>query len=730
MLDNQYPFKSTEPVVNATADKNYYQLKDRLSPENFETVLQVMSALPRATNGKDIKTLLIRLVETFMEVLIKSGDPDATLGYIFSEIENAKMGSGTLRERLDELVNEANNSLIGMNRFTQELKEYLADVATKGFPVVGERAVSPINLSFSVPNSNLHDTSKDTKGYYLSSSTGDLVAGAGFSVSDFIRVYNFKTLYIKRSRRVVYYDINKKRIGSHTDTSATSKVAELPEGTYYIRYDWSDSDFSSFRPQVNGGSVELPYEAYKLIIPSDYLELSGFFATPQNSSFIEKSRNAFNKATIKHGVYLNVLNGNAETAHADYNSSDYINVLPNEDWVADKPLRFVAFYDNLKKPLAGLTNQVGTFKIPLNVGSMRVSFTKGYEETLQLERGTVSTTYQNFGYVLSKDIQVEMPEKEISVKTEIVTLPPKLWAIVNDPVEIYDNNIVSDSKALTFDYEGVGKQLTGKWTHTPTVAGTEDLSVEIYRDFEKVGSVTTKVVTTDVKTQDRKVLIVGDSTVNEGIMTQRLLDRYAQESSGLTLVGTRGKNGNLHEGRGGWTVQRYRTNAIYENVANPFYNPTTQDFDFNYYMAQNGYSGLTDVIFQLGINDTFSLKLDNYVDGIKKILTHYETLIQSVRKYDPNIKIGIAVTIPPTNSQDVFGEAYGAGTPLWRYKKINAYWISELVKHFGNRDGENIQLIAQNNVIEAGVDHRDGVHLTPEGYAKLGNAVYAYLKNN
>lgn len=141
-----YPFKSTEPVVNATADKNYYQLKDRLSPENFKTILQVMSALPLTTNGKDIKDLLIRYSQTLLEVLIKSGDPDATVGYILSEIENAKMGSGTLREKLEALLKEANSVPIGMDRFTQELKEYLANVAENGFPVVGEGAVGIVNL--------------------------------------------------------------------------------------------------------------------------------------------------------------------------------------------------------------------------------------------------------------------------------------------------------------------------------------------------------------------------------------------------------------------------------------------------------------------------------------------------------------------------------------------------------------------------------------------------------
>lgn len=141
-----YPFKTTEPVVNATADKSYYQLKDRLSPENFNTILQVMSALPLTTNGKDIKDLLIRYAQTILETLIQSGDPDATIGYILSEIENAKMGSGTLREKMEALLKVANSVPIGMDRFTQELKEYLANVAENGFPVVGPNSTGTENI--------------------------------------------------------------------------------------------------------------------------------------------------------------------------------------------------------------------------------------------------------------------------------------------------------------------------------------------------------------------------------------------------------------------------------------------------------------------------------------------------------------------------------------------------------------------------------------------------------
>ncbi|MGX7105616.1 SGNH/GDSL hydrolase family protein [Globicatella sanguinis] len=213
-------------------------------------------------------------------------------------------------------------------------------------------------------------------------------------------------------------------------------------------------------------------------------------------------------------------------------------------------------------------------------------------------------------------------------------------------------------------------------------------------------------------------------------MSQELIDSYALESSNLQLLGTRGSDGNYHEGRGGWTTSLYRTNQIYYGSGNPFFNPDKNDFDFAYYMAQNGYSGLTDVIFQLGINDVFGLENDNLMSGIIKTITDYEALVQSVRAYDLNIQIGITVTIPPNASQLAFAKAYKTGQTQWMYKRNNAVWINQLIEHFKGRESENIRLIGQNACIDTKTRIADGVHPTVEGYQELGRVVYAYLKNN
>jgi hypothetical protein len=71
----------------------------------------------------------------------------------------------------------------------------------------------------------------------------------------------------------------------------------------------------------------------------------------------------------------------------------------------------------------------------------------------------------------------------------------------------------------------------------------------------------------------------------------------------ITLLGTRGVAPNLHEGRAGWTAQHYTDLPTFDGIDNPFYN---SGFDFSYYIAQQGYTGVDVVGIHLGINDLFS----------------------------------------------------------------------------------------------------------------------------
>ncbi len=110
-MDNNYQFKTTEPLFNAMEDKNYYQLKERLTDENLKTILQILEAVRMATDGKDVKKSLVRYAEVLLEIFIKSNDPDATINYILSEIQNAKYPFNTLKDKLNSVIDSFNSQM-------------------------------------------------------------------------------------------------------------------------------------------------------------------------------------------------------------------------------------------------------------------------------------------------------------------------------------------------------------------------------------------------------------------------------------------------------------------------------------------------------------------------------------------------------------------------------------------------------------------------------------------
>lgn len=109
--------------------------------------------------------------------------------------------------------------------------------------------------------------------------------------------------------------------------------------------------------------------------------------------------------------------------------------------------------------------------------------------------------------------------------------------------------------------------------------------------------------------QDCSLLCIGDSTVDHDVMTAKIKSFFTENGKTVTLLGTLGDGkgtGNNNEGRAGWTTSDYFTNKTYDGVVNPFYNPSSQTFDFAYYMRNHNYSSVDFVAIQLGINDLYN----------------------------------------------------------------------------------------------------------------------------
>ena len=110
-----------------------------VNPNGNYAVSELFDFIITKTKISDILIALRLLID-------KTYEANANAGYTNLEVIKAREYFKDLSARLDDIVQKAEDSPVGMDRLTQELKEYLANVKEHGFPVVEEGAVGTVNL--------------------------------------------------------------------------------------------------------------------------------------------------------------------------------------------------------------------------------------------------------------------------------------------------------------------------------------------------------------------------------------------------------------------------------------------------------------------------------------------------------------------------------------------------------------------------------------------------------
>lgn len=323
-------------------------------------------------------------------------------------------------------------------------------------------------------------------------------------------------------------------------------------------------------------------------------------------------------------------------------------------------------------------------------------------------------------------------------KNKEIVLPSTILGFAGQTMEIYYDNILGYYKDdVCLKISGKGKQFSDRWTYTPTDAENFTLTIGVYtKDGQFITSKTVAVdIKNDTTTKSLNALVIGDSTVNAGTETQKMLDLAgADENVTLSLLGTRGSGTNKHEGRGGWTASAYVRSASDSTYQNPFYNPETSNFDFSYYMKQNYYDSESDsftkldvVFLQLGINDFFG---QTTTEGVKtkaeSFISDMQFMIDSIHTFDSNIKVIINLIIPPQLDQSKFTEAYGLSQTSWR-AKLNSYDANrEILSSF--TESANLYLSWYNGAINCYDGIGNDVHPNDSGYASLGTQMYYFMR--
>lgn len=218
----------------------------------------------------------------------------------------------------------------------------------------------------------------------------------------------------------------------------------------------------------------------------------------------------------------------------------------------------------------------------------------------------------------------------------------------------------------------------------------------------------------DENLSDCTLLAIGDSTVDHDTMTATLLSHFTEQGHTITLLGTLGEGNetNHNEGRAGWKASDYFTDRQYQGVVNPFYNPTTQTFDFGYYMNNQGYTSVDFVVIQLGINDLY-----NYASTANIIPTTWDyikRMVQSVLAYDSNIKIILNLPTTPNSDQTAHSNiSFLYQNTVIRY---NEYAQAHALSEFGRN---TVRTSYCHLILDPDTEIRDNVHPTIGGYQKM-----------
>lgn len=129
---------------------------------------------------------------------------------------------------------------------------------------IQKAAVTVDKASFFIPGVNLFDKAAVTSGYYVNYKTGNLIANASYSASDYIPVTAGQNYTQSFSHQTAFYDANKTYI-SGVDalvSPSTARTLTIPAGAAYVRMSVANTALDTM--QFEKGNESTSYQPYAL----------------------------------------------------------------------------------------------------------------------------------------------------------------------------------------------------------------------------------------------------------------------------------------------------------------------------------------------------------------------------------------------------------------------------------------------------------------------------------
>ena len=468
-----------------------------------------------------------------------------------------------------------------------------------------------------------------TTGSYINGTTGEPSSSGTSTYTDYIpvlpnTVVHFSNIWVQGNRSICGYDVNKqnyKCLLYQKDVSVKNISLTIPDGVYYVRAT-GHIDYDAIRVQYDS-------------VMSMLLDRTGFQRIPQLS--------------LQTG-YINQQTGGISTDSA-YTYAE-ISVIPNigikyKNSNAPYPQMGCAFYDKDGAFITGSgvhpTAEYTEIDIPSNAYILKATVNSADDILFSSDANIIET----LGKLVINEALIN--------PNVVLDLPSRMTAVVGHQYNIYKKNIVWGADADNYDIIVSIPPLNGDYIQTynykefyrftPTVnnVGTRTVTVYVRNKYTganiSTGSFVLHVIAETAVT-NKNVIFIGDSLTEAGIYPAEI--QFNMSSGGIVSLGTLTTTAQVsgegitvnHEGRAGWSAGDYCTKQQTKGHTNAFWNPSTNKFDFSYYMAQQGYSSVDIICLNLGTNG----------DGTAENTVNYLTeMIESIHAYDPNLEILVSL---------------------------------------------------------------------------------------
>ena len=249
----------------------------------------------------------------------------------------------------------------------------------------------------------------------------------------------------------------------------------------------------------------------------------------------------------------------------------------------------------------------------------------------------------------------------------------------------------------------------------------------------------------------KNFMILGDSFIQSGGIVDVIVNKLNELGvTNINYVGTSTDTDtgshNKFEGHGGYRAYDFISDPATlrpEFPTNPFWNPSTNAVDFNYYCNEVVHvSGLDYVYIHLGVNDKLTDSLEGE-EGNNTIVTRIVTLINHIHSAFPNCKIVVDGLVPLSEDNE-FTNFYYYREDIFDYnskletalKAINnAYYIPSCLRFDSRYAYEYVNEKVYSNSDETRKVVKEWLHPSLVGYKMIADEVipafiYHCLMNN